>query len=51
MKKVRALNNYFKTPQRVERLLTVQRHFGLPELSAIFDVDTRVASTVTLPTL
>ncbi|ETN13452.1 hypothetical protein PPTG_08279 [Phytophthora nicotianae INRA-310] len=48
VKKTRDLNNYFKTPQRVERLLRVQQHYGLPELSAMVDRDTRMASTVTL---
>ncbi|KAL3668462.1 hypothetical protein V7S43_006545 [Phytophthora oleae] len=48
VKKTRARHNYFKTPQRVERLLNVQRHYGLPELSAMVDCDTRVASTVKL---
>ncbi|ETK74736.1 hypothetical protein L915_18531, partial [Phytophthora nicotianae] len=41
-------NNYFKTPQHVERLLRVQQAYGLPELSAMVNCDTRVASTVTL---
>ncbi|KAG3023420.1 hypothetical protein PC119_g8911 [Phytophthora cactorum] len=31
IKKVRSLNNYFNTPQRVERLTKVQRYYGLPE--------------------
>ncbi|ETN00859.1 hypothetical protein PPTG_17709 [Phytophthora nicotianae INRA-310] len=48
VKKTRDLNNYFKTPQRVERILRVQQHYGLPDLSAMVDCDTRVASTVTL---
>ncbi|KAL3659263.1 hypothetical protein V7S43_015841 [Phytophthora oleae] len=48
VKKARSINNYFKTPQRVERLLKVQRHYGPPELSAMVNCDTRVASTVTL---
>eukprot|EP00644_Phytophthora_capsici_P003023 jgi/Phyca11/103287/e_gw1.7.720.1 len=48
VKKTRDLNNYFKTPQRVERLQRVQQHYGLPELGAMVDCDTRVASTVTL---
>ncbi|KAE9312662.1 hypothetical protein PF008_g19917 [Phytophthora fragariae] len=48
LKKVRSLNNYFKTPQRVDRLTKIQRFYGLPELTAMVDCDTRVASTVTL---
>eukprot|EP00644_Phytophthora_capsici_P007239 jgi/Phyca11/112753/e_gw1.22.145.1 len=48
VKKTRDLNNYFKTPQRVERLQRVQQHYGLLELGAMVDCDTRVASTVTL---
>ncbi|KAI9981426.1 hypothetical protein PInf_009178 [Phytophthora infestans] len=48
VKKTPDLSNYFKTPQRVERPLRVQQHYGLPELAAMVDCDTRVASTVTL---
>ncbi|KAE8914915.1 hypothetical protein PF005_g4842 [Phytophthora fragariae] len=48
IKKIRALNNYFNRPQRVNRLTETQRYYGLPELSTIVDCDTRVASTVSL---
>ncbi|KAG1693319.1 hypothetical protein DVH05_023783 [Phytophthora capsici] len=48
IKKVRSLNNYFNSPQRVERLTKLQQFYGLPELSPIVDCDTRVASSVTL---
>ncbi|KAE8878745.1 hypothetical protein PF002_g27821 [Phytophthora fragariae] len=48
IKKVRALNNYFNTPQRFDRLTEMQRYYGLPELSTIVDCDTRVVSTVSL---
>ncbi|KAG3094752.1 hypothetical protein PI124_g16184 [Phytophthora idaei] len=47
-KKVRGLINYFKSPQRVERLTKVQRFYGLPEVSTMVNCDTRIASTVTL---
>ncbi|KAG2773414.1 hypothetical protein PC116_g16912 [Phytophthora cactorum] len=48
IKKVRNLNNYFNSPQRVERLTKVQQFYDLPELSPIVDCDTRVASSATL---
>ncbi|KAG3161483.1 hypothetical protein PI126_g6432 [Phytophthora idaei] len=42
------LNNYFNSPQRVERLTMVQQFYDLPELSPIVDCDTRVAYSATL---
>ncbi|KAI9991368.1 hypothetical protein PInf_019049 [Phytophthora infestans] len=47
IKKVWSLNNYFNSPQRVERLTKLQ-FYSLPESSPIVDCDTRVASSVTL---
>lgn len=47
IKKIRALNNFFNSAQRVNRLTKVQRFYGLPELTTIVDCDTRVGSTVT----
>ncbi|KAI9994682.1 hypothetical protein PInf_011508 [Phytophthora infestans] len=41
IKKVRSFNNYFNSPQRVERLTKLQQFYSLPELSPIVDCDTR----------
>ncbi|KAE8898609.1 hypothetical protein PF002_g30943 [Phytophthora fragariae] len=48
MIKVRALNNYFSTPQRVNRLKEIQGYHGLPALETIDDGDTRVATITTM---
>ncbi|KAL3672799.1 hypothetical protein V7S43_002089 [Phytophthora oleae] len=48
IKKVRAINNYFNSPQRAGRFAKVPQQYGLPQLACIVDCDTRVGSTVTL---
>ncbi|ETO81114.1 hypothetical protein F444_04508 [Phytophthora nicotianae P1976] len=46
--RVRALNNYFSTQQRCQRLEKTQAFYGLPEIVPTLDCDTRVAFTVKL---
>ncbi|ETP50044.1 hypothetical protein F442_04513 [Phytophthora nicotianae P10297] len=48
IKRVRALNNYFSTQQRCQRLEKTQAFYGLPEIVPTLDCDTRVAFTVKL---
>jgi len=48
IRKLRALNSYFKSPERVARLTEVQQFHKLPDLAALIDVDVRVASTIKL---
>ncbi|ETO68014.1 hypothetical protein F444_15127 [Phytophthora nicotianae P1976] len=46
--RVRALNNYFSTQQRCQRLEKTQAFYGLPKIGPTLDCDTRVAFTVKL---
>ncbi|KAI9992334.1 hypothetical protein PInf_017731 [Phytophthora infestans] len=48
IKRVRALNNYFSTQQRCQRLEKMQEFYGLPKIGPTLDSDTRVAFTVKL---
>ncbi|KAI9992508.1 hypothetical protein PInf_017927 [Phytophthora infestans] len=48
IKRVRALNNYFSTQQRCQRLEKMQEFYGLPKIGPTLDCDTRVAFTVKL---
>lgn len=48
MKKVRKLNNYFTTTNRIARLEEVQKFFQYPVLKTKVDVEVRVASTITV---
>jgi hypothetical protein len=48
IKSVRALNNYFSTQQRCQRLEDVQQLFCLPKLTTTVDSDTRVTFTLKL---
>jgi len=45
VKKLRALNNFFSTSQRIHRLQSLQSAHGFPRLAAMTDVDVRVGST------
>jgi hypothetical protein len=48
IRKLRALNNFFNSPQRVDRLRKLQDSLCLPTLKTVVDVDVRVASTCNL---
>lgn len=48
IKKLRALNNHFKSPQRPDRLKELQAKLGYPSLRPIVDVDMHVASSCLL---
>ncbi|KAG1704526.1 hypothetical protein DVH05_005456 [Phytophthora capsici] len=48
VKKVRKLNNYFTTTNRIARLEEVQKFFQYPVLKTKVDVEVRVASTITV---